>query len=115
MEKTITPKPPVKYSGQGSAIDNYFGPNPEKSAQEAEQKRWEEFDYNNKQHRYILSMLHTIGWTKVLKGKTVGNMATFAHWLQNHSPIKKPLVDMTPQETPRVVFAFEQYVKYFFK
>lgn len=99
------------YSGTGSAVDNYLSDTP---VYEKEQD-FTAFDFKNVKHKYILSMLHTLGWTKELpNGKTVGNMETFGHWLQTKSPIKLPLTEMTPKQTSKVVFAFEKVVKHQF-
>ena len=111
---TATKKDPRAYSGSGSAIDNYFSNSPEYKADPKQD--FTAFDFKNGKHKYILSMLHTMGWTKTLaNGKVVGNMATFAHWLQTKSPVQLPLTEMTPEQTSKVVHAFERVVKHFFK
>ena len=76
--------------------------------------KFQKFDCKNRQHVYILSMLHQIGWTKVIKGRTVGDMVPFGHWLQKYSPIKLPLTQMGVKQTQKVIYAFEEYVKYTF-
>ncbi|WP_264521178.1 hypothetical protein [Flavobacterium sp. N1994] len=109
--KTIQPRKPVVCS-TGSATDNYFSPKPK---DDSEAKRWQAFDSKSDQHKYILSMLHTMGWTKLVNGKTVGNMETFAHWLKTKSPVTKPLMEMSAAETSKVIYAFENVVRYQFK
>lgn len=75
---------------------------------------FQKFNINNPQDKYILSMLHTIGWTKEHKGKTIGDMEAFGHWLQSRSPIKLPLPEMGKRQKQKVIFAFEQVVKHEF-
>lgn len=76
--------------------------------------KFQKFDYKNTQHKYILSMLHQLGWTKEVKGSKVGDMVAFGHWLQTRSPIKLPLTEMRPNQTQKVIYAFEQVVKHQF-
>ncbi len=76
--------------------------------------KFQKFDFSNSQHKYILSMLHTVGWTKELNGKTVGDMEAFGHWLQTRSPIKLPLTDMGSKQLQKVIFAFEKVVQHQF-
>ncbi|WP_329804382.1 hypothetical protein [Flavobacterium facile] len=108
---TTTPKAPIKYNGTGSAVDNYLSETPEES-----KLNFAAFDIKNSQHRYIMSLCHTMGWTKtLLSGKEVANMETFGIWLQNKSPIQMPLTEMNPKQTSKVIFAFEKVVKHLFK
>ena len=110
---TATKKAPRAYNGSGSAIDNYNSDTPVFRT-ETEQD-FSAFDYKNPQHKFILSMLHTMGWTKTLpNGKVVGNMETFGHWLKTKSPIALPLTKMNPAQTSKVIFAFEKVVKHQF-
>jgi hypothetical protein len=111
MTTKTQPKKPVVCL-TGSATANYFSDTPK---DDSETKRWEAFDIKSEQHKYILSMLHTMGWTKEVNGKTVGNMETFAHWLKTKAPIAKPLTEMSAKETSKVVYAFEQVVKFAFR
>lgn len=117
-KSNTTPKKPVSYSGTGSAIGNYFSPEPVSNDFGYTQKEWESFDSKNGKHKYILSMLHQMGWTKEVNGKTVADMEAFAHWLKTKSPVKKPLTKMEDtkknNETSKVVYAFEKTVKHFF-
>ncbi len=105
------PRKAIAYSGDGSAVDNYLSPSPVEAKKEP---NWQGFDIKNGKHKYILSMLHTMGWTKEVNNRAVGDMEAFGHWLQTKSPVKKPLLDMTPEETSKVVFAFEKVVKHQF-
>ncbi len=111
-------KKPVAYAGTGSAIENYFSPEPVGNDNGYTQKEWESFDHTNGKHKYILSLLYQLGWTKEVKGKKVPNMESFAHWLKTKSPVNKPLtkmIDTKPhRETSKVVYAFEKTVKHFF-
>ncbi|WP_264520364.1 hypothetical protein [Flavobacterium sp. N1994] len=110
-KSNTTAKKPVAYSGTGSAIGNYFSDKPEGKT---DGKNWEAFDIKNSKHKYILSMLHTMGFTKQVNGKTIADMSKFANWLQTKSPINKPLTEMSPKETSKVVYAYEKVVKCFF-
>ncbi|MBY0485660.1 MAG: regulatory protein GemA [Flavobacteriaceae bacterium] len=75
---------------------------------------FEYFDHENTQHKRILAQMYTLGWTKPGRNKNVPDMSLFAHWLKNKSPIKKPLKDMTPRQTSKVIFAFGKVVSHLF-
>jgi len=79
-----------------------------------DKSRFQRFDIKNGQHKYILSMCHTIGWTKNKDGKVIADMEAFGYWLQTRSPIKLPLIDMGEKQTQKVIFAFEKVVKHQF-
>lgn len=81
----------------------------------AEKSKFQRFDIKNSQHKYILSMCHTIGWTKNKDGKVIPDMEAFGHWLQTRSPIKLPLLDMGIKQLQKVIYAFEQVVKHQFE
>ena len=74
--------------------------------------KFQKFDFANNQHKYILSMLHTLGWTKDYNGKTVGDMVAFGHWLQTRSPIQLPLTEQGSKQLQKTIYAFEQVVKH---
>lgn len=81
----------------------------------SEKSKFQRFDIKNSQHKYILSMCHTIGWTKSKDGKVIPDMEAFGHWLQTRSPIKLPLPDMGTKQLQKVIYAFEQVVKHQFE
>ncbi|SCY94391.1 hypothetical protein [Flavobacterium caeni] len=76
--------------------------------------RFQKFDFKNSQHKYILSMLHTVGWTKEHNGRLVGDMEAFGNWLQTRSPIKLPLTEQGKAQLQKTIYAFEQVVKHQF-
>lgn len=97
----------LTYEQAEKVIQQQTGGNSDKAS-------FQKFDFKNSQHKYILSLLHTIGWTKELNGKTVGDMEALGHWLQTRSPIKLPLTDMGKKQLQKVIYAFEKVVKHEF-
>jgi hypothetical protein len=78
------------------------------------QRDWAKFDKNNKQHRYILSLMYQLQWTQPdpvsIHGKRP-DMPRLNQWLRSSkSPVKKPLMAMTPDETSKVIYAMEQMI-----
>lgn len=74
---------------------------------------WAKFDKENVQHKYILSLLIQIGWTTEHKRYgQVADLARFSDWLKSRrSPVIKPLVSMTRDETSKIIYALEGIVK----
>lgn len=74
---------------------------------------WAAFDKNNAQHKYILSLLQQMGWTtQHEKWGTVADLERFSHWLKSRrSPVIKPLLSMTPEETSKIIFALEGIIR----
>jgi len=66
------------------------------------------FDLKNQKHKVILSLVHQNQWTKQhpRHGEVADMDGAFASWLQSDkSPIKKPLMKMTPEETEKIIKA----------
>lgn len=61
---------------------------------------WANFDKNNKKHIYILSLLMQMGWTRTTERfGEVADLHRFNAFLKSlKSPVRKPLLDMTPAE-----------------
>ena len=62
------------------------------------------FDRNNQQHRYIMSLMHQLGWT------ANGNpdLNRLSQWLQsNRSPVRKPLKQMSKTDLTKIISALE--------
>ncbi len=70
---------------------------------------WARFDIKNQQHKYILSLLRQIGWTKPSdRYGVIADMERFGKWLQSHrTPVNKPLVRMDKEETTKIINALE--------
>ena len=73
-------------------------------------ENWGAFDKNNRQHRYILSILRTANI--VVKSQKWGEVPDTAGWLNRFlqspkSPIKKPLKKMSPTEVSKIITALE--------
>lgn len=68
---------------------------------------WGRFDKDNRQHRYILSLLRQIGWTKTSdRYGQIADMERFGQWLQSkRSPVQKPLKKMNGNELTKVINA----------
>jgi hypothetical protein len=76
---------------------------------------WSSFDKNNPQHMSILATMRTAQWVKKVNGREVADLDTLDHFLKTKSPIKKPLKEMTYEETSKVIYALNQTVKWIFK
>lgn len=71
---------------------------------------WGGFDPASSQHRYILSLMHQLDWTKPMEGRPVPVPDTerLGKWLQSEkSPVKKALRKMSRAETSKVIAALE--------
>ncbi|MFD2566101.1 hypothetical protein [Pseudotenacibaculum haliotis] len=80
-----------------------------------EVNEWAAFKVAKDSHRYILSLLQHSGWTYYSHrfNRTVADMNRFGEWLQSEkSPVKKPLVKQTPQETSKTIVALEGVLKH---
>lgn len=72
------------------------------------------FDLNNPKHKVILSLVRQNKWTKQhgRHGEVADMNGAFASWLQSdRSPVNKPLLKMTPEETEKVIKALSGIVK----
>lgn len=71
-------------------------------------KFWGYFNASNGQHKYILSLVRTLGWVTHKGNKTFADMERLGKWLQSDkSPVQKPLKKMTPEETSKIITALE--------
>ncbi len=68
------------------------------------------FDIQNSKHRAILSLCHQYGWEVYQKGRYIADMHRLAEWLQDKSPVQKPLTEMTPKELSKVIVAMENMI-----
>jgi hypothetical protein len=75
---------------------------------------WSKFDKNNAQHMSILATMRTAQWVKKVNGKEVADLDILDHFLRTKSPVKKPLKEMTYEETSKVIYALNQTVKWMF-
>lgn len=76
-------------------------------------KFWAYYTADNAQHKYILSLLHQLGWIKKrdVDGKTIPDMGRLSEWLKSlKSPVNKPLQDMSTSETSKIIFALEAMI-----
>lgn len=105
-------KEPIAYSGEGSAIDNYFNPHPQPLSQ-GEGSNWGLFDKNNSQHKRIQANLRAANI--VVQSEKWGEVADMQGWFNrflksDKSPVKKPLKKMTPQEVSKIIKALDGVV-----
>jgi hypothetical protein len=107
-DKTITSLKVLTFEQADKILKQQTGVTSDKS-------KFQRFDINNSQHKYILSLCHTVGWTKNKDGKIIADMEAFGHWLQTRSPIKLPLPDMGTKQIQKVIYAFEKVVKHQFE
>lgn len=75
---------------------------------------WAAFDIKNAQHKYILSLLRQAGWTVEHETRgTIADLSRFSSWLKSmRSPVQKPLMNMTKEETSKIINALEHVVKW---
>ena len=75
------------------------------------------FNFNNHQHRYLLSMCQEYGWTVFdhKRGRTIADLSKLGGWIRSSSQCKKPLQQQTGKELQTTVYQFEQMVKKHFK
>ena len=68
------------------------------------------FNYQNKQHRTILSLAHQYGWEATKNGTHIVNMVKLAGWLMNKAPVNKPLGKQDAKELSKTITALENMV-----
>lgn len=70
---------------------------------------WAVFNPKRKQHKYILSLCIQYGWSiESNKWGEIADLQRLSNWLKSDlSPVKKPLKDMSPTETSKIIFALE--------
>lgn len=81
-------------------------------------ENWGKFDKNNQQHKYIMSLCIQKGWTKESDkwGKIADMDGAFSSFIQSpNSPVKKPLLKMTPAETSKIIIALGGVVEHNYK
>lgn len=74
---------------------------------------WGFFDKDNQQHKFILSLLRQLNWTKLdTKYGRLADIERFGAWLQSDkSPVNKPLKAMDPKtEVKRIIVALESMI-----
>lgn len=69
-----------------------------------------QFDLSSSQHRYILSLLKQLGWTKPSeKHGEIADMERLNNWLiGKKSPIKLCLMDIAFKDLSKIIHALEQ-------
>lgn len=94
---------------QANAILKQLGIPPLKPVKEDTPLYWGFFTKTNEQHKYILSLLRQIGWTKSHNQYgLVADIERFGEWLQSkRSPVQKPLKKMNVNELSTVINALE--------
>lgn len=73
-------------------------------------KNWGYFDNKNSQHKRIQADLRTANI--VVKNEKWGEVGDMLGWFNRflkskYSPVKKPLMDMTPQEVSKIIVALD--------
>lgn len=75
---------------------------------------WGYFDYKNKKHRTILSLMRQAEW--VVPNEKHGEVADtkrLSEFLKSSkSPVNKPLKEMSPKELSKIIVAFEGIVNH---
>ncbi len=78
---------------------------------------WGKFDFKNQQHKYILSLLRQMGWTKTSERHgIVADIERLSTFLKsNKSPVPKPLLKMGPEELTTLINCLESMLAKKFK
>lgn len=75
-------------------------------------ENWAKFNKNNPKHRLILSLMYQANWTS----GNLPDMSRLDTFLKSDkSPVKKPLMKMTDNETEKIIKALKGIVKYRYK
>jgi len=79
----------------------------------SETPRYSKFDFNNGQHKYILSMCYSLGWVKYhpLKKRNVADLQALGTWIEKYGYLKKPLMSYTAKELPKLVTQLENVLR----
>jgi hypothetical protein len=106
----VIPKEPISYSGEGSAVDNYY--NPQKN-QSPPQENWAGFDPKNTKHMAILSLCRQAQWTvSHRRHGEVADLIRLNNWLHSDKcPVNKALKKMDNSELSKIITALEGIVK----
>jgi hypothetical protein len=112
----MTASKPRVFSGEGSAVDDYFNAKSTASTSKSSQNQkpnWGYFDTNNSQHKRIQANLRVANI--VVKSQKWGEVADMLGWFDrflksDKSPIKKPLKKMTQQEVSKIIVALDGVV-----
>lgn len=110
---TTTKKQPIAFSGEGSAISNYFSAAPVATPKV---EFWGVFTKSKPdpvKRSVLFSLMHQANWTKPhSKFGKVPDMDRLSAFLQSDkSPISKNLKDMQPEEMEKLIKAFKGIVK----
>ena len=109
----ITPKAPVAYSGEGSAVDNYNAPQDKKQTPTPKLENWAGFDPKNTRHMAILSLCRQAQWTASHpRHGEVADLTRLNKWLNSDKcPVNKALKKMDNSELSKIITALEGIVK----
>lgn len=71
------------------------------------------FDHTNRQHRYILSIAHQLGWVVYHNGlkKMVPDLERLGAWLRKYGYLHQPLKAYTAEQLPKLITQFEKLLK----
>lgn len=82
-----------------------------KTGKNATYAHWATFDKANKQHRYILSLCHQIGWVRPATGRMVADLESLGRWLRKYGYLHKSLQEYNSRELPKLVTQLEHVAK----
>lgn len=69
-------------------------------------RRYLQFDKSSPKHMNILSLCHQYGWTVKKGERFIADMSKLGAWLQTKkAPVKKPIIDMKPEELNKTITA----------
>lgn len=75
-------------------------------------KCWGSFNMHDQKHKYILSLLHQLGWTTTNSSmRLIPDIERFGKWLESDkAPVRKPLLQQKPASLSKTIYALEQMV-----
>ena len=102
---------------QANQIIVHLGKQPVKATKEDTPLFWGYFEFKNKQHKQIQSLLHQLKWTMPnTKYGRVPDLARFGAWLQSDkSPVQKPLKQMDAKECSKIINALNGILRSMYK
>lgn len=71
------------------------------------------FDASNKQHMYILSICHQLGWVSynAAQGRMLPDLEALGSWLHKYGYLHKTLKEYTTAELPALITQVERMMK----
>lgn len=87
--------------------------NGEINRQTVNDRDWLLFDCRNRQHMYILSLCHQLGWVVFddRSGRHIADMTALSTWLRTKSRHKLPLIKQTYRQLQDTIYQLEKVLE----